>query len=339
MFPKASFLLCVGLATVTVAWLGALEKTEALKHSYRTRHDHRSLIGPLGFPFGFLESGHYNLTVFDFQLSAPKNRHKHGDEKEHGGEGTGGAKELLLSDVLDNIKGAGFLLKKFKDESYFNHYMAYMQADPGRCIFQEFLNMKAEDGIIDDIDDFIYAYDEDDIYLDDYFGDDYTGAGGGYGVADDDGTWSSGYEGDDYNRDRFRFRRRALSGAQNQNQLEQTKGHRVVEELEEEVGGEALFTYSGELDGIFLDLLPRSRWKPHSPSVAYDFEAGQAGFYFLMYQVCYNIEEDESSAQKVKDNNLYDIHSQFELDFHFSNKDMFGRVSYLSRGEMVSEVT
>mmetsp|Transcript_11142 Transcript_11142/g.23536 ORF Transcript_11142/g.23536 Transcript_11142/m.23536 type:complete len:697 (-) Transcript_11142:93-2183(-) len=337
LFPKASFLLCVGLATVTVAWLGALEKTEALRHSYRTRHDHRSLIGPLGFPFGFLESGHYNLTVFDFQLSAPKKRHKHGDEKEHGG--TGSAKELLLSDVLNNIKGAGFLLKKFKDEASFNHFMAYVQADPGRCIFQDFLNNKAEEGIIDDIDDFSYVY-EDDMYLDDYYGyDDYTDASGGYGGY-------SGYEDDDYNRDLFR--RRALSGAlsQNQNQREnqyqyqrqyqyqQTKGHRVVEELEEEVGGEALFTYSGELDGIFLDLLPRSRWKPHSPSVAYDFEAGQAGFYFLMYQVCYNIEEGETTAKEVNDNHLYDIHSQFELDFHFSNKDMFGRVSYLPRGEM-----
>ena len=42
---------------------------QVLKHNYRTQHDGRSLIGPIGFPFGFTETGHYNLTVWDFDLS------------------------------------------------------------------------------------------------------------------------------------------------------------------------------------------------------------------------------------------------------------------------------
>ena len=89
-------------------------------------------------------------------------------------------------------------------------------------------------------------------------------------------------------------------------------------------------------DGIYLDMLPRSRWTSDGVNIAYNFEEGQAGFYFLMYQVCFKTDADDSQA--LEDDKIYDIHSRFKVVFHFSNQDMFGHTSYLSSGEMVSSL-
>jgi len=290
--------------SVTVAFL-ALAPTEALKHNYYTRHEERNLIGPLGFPFGFLDTGHYNLTVFDFQLSAPKKLHKHDSHSRSlvvkDDTDCDSKTELCLSDVLDNIKGVGFLLKQFKDEASFNRYMAYIQDDPGRCVFQKYLDLK-ESEIMEDFDEDDFVYDYDDYYLDGYAGDD------------------NGYDDyDDYEPSDVGDRQRQMKRQRQRKIYEGPDGFgEVIDAVE---------------DGIYLDMLPRSHWKQHSPSVAYDFEPGQAGFYFLIYQVCYKI--DVGDSQNLEDNNNYDIHSRFELDFHFSNRDMFNHISYLSRGEMV----
>jgi len=311
------------LVAVTAS-LGAT--TEALRHSYYTRRDHRGLIGPLGFPFGFLDSGHYNLTVFDFQLFAPKHKHKHDDGGTHdGGDGNGGdgngdgdGSELQLSDVLDNIKGVGFVLKPFEDEAHFFHYMDRIAEDPGRCIFQDFLDRTEYDAMDEyDVDDFAYSFGEYDDFPD-FF--------------DDDGkNYGDRYYSDD--EPRLRLRKLAAQGDGGDAGVDDD----ADDDDDEAQGlGEAHYNeVTGKLDGIFLDMLPRSRWSPHVPSVAYNFAPGEAGLYFLIYQVCYNIEE--GSGMYFKDDNLYDIHSRFELDFHFSNKDMFGHVSYLPRGEMVSD--
>jgi len=290
---------------VAVAFL-ALLPTEALKHNYYTRRDDRSLIGPLGFPFGFLDTGHYNLTVFDFQLSPTKKPHKH-DSHSHSRSlaakddtNCDSRTEMCLSDVLDNIKGVGFLLKKFEDEAAFNRYIAYIQDDPDRCIFQKYLDSKEKD-----------MYVTDDSLEDDFtFDDDYDE---GAQFLDDDVLYDDFEAGDD--GPRSRHQRRKLKLKRN---------------LDEEQDG------SGEVinavqDGIYLDMLPRSHWKPNQASVAYDFRPGEAGFYFLMYQVCHKI--DDGGSQNLNEN-IFDIHSRFELDFHFSNKDMFNHISYLSRGEM-----
>ena len=245
---------------------------DAYKHNYFTKHDDRTLIGPLGYPFGFLATGHYNLTVFDFQLSIGV--HDDNDNYIHGGGGGGGGnnghhhhpssirnlrshEEPLSEEELDElVNGVGFLLKKFDDEAEFNHYMAWLEANATRCAFQPYLNVDGDD---DDA-----AYDDDVLTKDD---DEYSDHDGGVGEM-----------------------------------LDPTK------------------------EGIFLNMKPKSRWGPsNTPIVSYDFEKGQQGYYFLIYQIC------------VSDTwtNIPHIHSKFELDFHSSNLDMFGNESYLSAGEMI----
>merc|ERR1712238_359105 len=119
--------------------------------------------------------GSYNLTVFDFQLSVPNKRHKHethsrllinnGDSSESDTDSQ--SPSLMLSEVLDNIKGVGFLLKKFEDEASFNHYIAQVHADPTLCVFQQYIDLKEADTMDDTIAQF-YQYDD---YHDDYHDD------------------------------------------------------------------------------------------------------------------------------------------------------------------------
>lgn len=297
-----------------VGFVCNLMTVEALKHNYYTKRDSRGLIGPLGFPFGFLDgTGHYNLTVYDFQLKAPKNRHKHKDGElqslaKDGQASTETKPELKLEDVLNNIKGVGFLLKKFKDEQEFYGYMNLYQEYPGSCIFQPYLDETSDTDVLAEpsyyYDDDVFEYTTDDAPYD-YEESSYGAYYGGYGADD--------YSTDDVRRRRkFRARR-----------------------LDDEGSGVAFYDKeTNNLEGIFLDMLPRTRWKPNNPTVSYNFLTGEGGFYFLIYQICYDVDTD-ATRKSVRKDNRYHIHSEFELDFHFSNKDMFGRTSYLSSGEMV----
>lgn len=268
---------------------------DALKHNFYTKNDHRTLIGPLGFPFGFLKTGHYNLTVFDFQLLAPEGLHDHtGPDRrlaaadDNAASNPGAAAPQSLSDA---IKGVGFLLKPFRDEAAFNKYMSWVKANSSRCIFQRYLD-RTDDGDL--------LRDDDVVSLDDHVG---------------EGDVDGGIGGDD---DTTRGRR-----GRKQRRL------RVLDDVEDAAQTEGFGEFTGSKDdGHFLDMMPRSRWAPHRPSAAYNFRTGDEGFYFLMYQVCY-----KGDASKEK-NELLDIHSQFELDFHFSNLDVFNNESYLSAGEM-----
>jgi len=301
-----------------------LNPGEALKHNYYTKRDERSLIGPLGFPFGFLETGYYNLTVFDFQLSVPKKRHKHDTHSRLliNGDSESDSQSSMLSEVLENIKGVGFLLKKFEDEASFNHFIATVHADPTLCVFQQYIDLKEAEKMDDTIaqfyqDDVGFRYDDDVFKYDDYggdyggdYGDDYGGDyGGDFGIDGEDGRDYD--ENDDENFRRLQ-RPRQLNNRILDDEGEVQQGY-----------GEVIDAVQ---DGIYLDMLPRSRWRPHSPSVAYNFEAGQAGFYFLIYQVCY---KDNSENQK-NENNFLDIHSRFELDFHFSNINMYAKTKIFS---------
>jgi hypothetical protein len=316
---------------------------DGLKHNYSTKRDERTFIGPLGHPFGFLDTGHYNLTVFDFQLSVPKRPHTHAPHKnrdlaaaaaEAPTDGSSQQQQALMSEILDSIKGVGFLLKRFDDEGQFNHYMSYIQSDSSLCIFQQYLDEQDKnDDKINELMNLIdddYMYEEDDDYVQDetemnnlmnQADDAYK-----YNMEDDDfGTDDYkvddlAYPGDDWNEQDGTddtFRRRTSK--------QQRRQKRRRQQIEPQGYGQVLDTVE---DGIFLDMMPRSRWRPHKPSVSYNFEPGEAGLYFLMYQVCY---KDDVNKNK---NQILDIHSRFELDFHFSNLDVFGNESYLSAGEM-----
>lgn len=73
---------------------------------------------------------------------------------------------------------------------------------------------------------------------------------------------------------------------------------------------------SAGTDGIYIRLVNSSA------SVMYQFQQGEEGLYFLMYQVC---------STKPFDTKM--IRSTFELDFHYRNYDFFGRENYLPAGE------
>jgi hypothetical protein len=316
------YLVAVAIAFLALA--SAPTKTQALKHNYYTRRDERRLIGPLGFPFGFLVKGQFNLTVFDFQLTPIKKAHIHNNNNDNNnndrslawGKSAAAAKvttsnaagdcdsrtELCLSDVLDQIEGVGFLLKQFKDEAVFNQYMSSIQ-ESGNCIFQKYLDYEdddhdnSDDDFTYDVDDMVYGYGSDDRFDDRV----------------DDGD-------DDYGH-RSRRQQQQMKRQRRQLGEEGPQGY-----------GEVILAKE---DGIYLDMLPRTHWQPNSVSAAYDFQTDEAGFYFLIYQVCYKTD----GSQNLQDTEIYDIHTRFELDFHFSNVDMFGHKSYLSYGEMVSTLT
>lgn len=292
------------------AFLLGIVRTEGLKHNYYTKHDERSLIGPLGFPFGFLDTGSFNLTVFDFHLEPTNKQHKHDPhqhrslaaKKNKGGENDNNpclSSGLCLNDVLEKVKGVGFLLKRFDDEAHFNRYMATVEAD-GTCIFQKFLDRKQDEGG----DDFPPGFD--DMYLDDQFA---------FTYGDDGVACLDGYEYDDYygcydgSRRQGRMKRRELVGS-----------------------GE--ITNNVPEDGIYIDMKDTRHWRPNHAFASYDFEEGEAGFYFLIYQVCYKTDGEMKAEGLDETKPLFDVHTRFALDFHFSNIDRFGHVSYLSRGEM-----
>eukprot|EP00980_Cylindrotheca_fusiformis_P028319 scaffold22592_cov129-Cylindrotheca_fusiformis.AAC.5 len=192
----------------------------SLKHTFSTKDDDRAIIGPLGFPFGFLDTGHYNMTVSEFSISYGS----HGDKDDHAG-------------IMKEIEGIGFLLKKFDDESHFYNYINRIQQNGTECVFQPYLDQR------------------DDIFDDDQ----------------QDGV------------------------------------------------GEVL---NAEVEGVFLDMTDEdSRWAPKKPWVSYDFRKGEAGYYFLIFQICPTPKDP--------------FHSHFVVDFHFSNQDIFQNLSFLSAGEMV----
>jgi hypothetical protein len=163
----------------------------SLKHSFSTKDDERALIGPLGFPFGFLDTGHYHMTVYDFSIFSGSHDHEDGHSS--------------VPDIMNEVDGVGFLLKKFDDESDFNHYMNSVQQNTSQCVFQPYLDETTSTMGLDD--------------------------------------------------DRF------------------------------QIDGEGEILSATE-DGIFLDMTNETRWAPNKPFVSYDFHRGEAGFYFLIYQIC-----------------------------------------------------
>lgn len=85
--------------------------------------------------------------------------------------------------------------------------------------------------------------------------------------------------------------------------------------------GEVSDITSAGTDGIYIPL--KSRPTTDKASIMYQFQQGEEGLYFLMYQVC----AKDSSELHAK------IRSTFELDFHYRNYDFLGNENYLSAGE------
>jgi hypothetical protein len=198
----------------------------ATKHSFSAANEKRSLIGPVGVPFGFLEGGHFELTVFDFELNIVRKR----------------SNDIINAatdeDILNHVE-AGFFLLPYKNEAAFEQHLEVLRANSSLCAF-------------------------------DYFRDE-----------DDDDKIAFALSGDDF-------------------------------EEPKEIKSAA--------NGILLSMKNRKKWKPGTATIEYTFKKGEAGLYFLVYQVC---------PHKAH------IRSTFELDFLFSNVDSFGNESYLTAGEML----
>ena len=218
----------------------------ALRHSFITENDRRSLIGPVGVPFGFAGGGRYELTVHDFELTLVGKNHNNDNNNDSNNAA---------------VKGltAGFFLHRFHNDAAYTKYFNGLQSNSTACAFDYFL---------------------------------------------------------DHNDD----------------------------EDEETNDDLSMFAEVGDIasaeHGILLMMTPRvTKWKPQHPSIDYTFAVQEAGLYFLTYQICINLpnnnNKDAERAAALSLLSKHDVRSSFELDFHFLNVDpITGQFSYLTVGEM-----
>jgi NADH:ubiquinone oxidoreductase subunit 3 (subunit A) len=142
--------------------LATLHSTVGTKHTFTTKHDARSFIGPIGAPFGFLTGGVYNLTVFDFELAVKQKTKDSNDEEmqglpfwEHGRH------------ALEFVE-AGFLLKRFNSEAEFTKYYETVMEQPNLCVYEshrseDYVSIdpsNIDDDALDEDDEFQVKYDE-----------------------------------------------------------------------------------------------------------------------------------------------------------------------------------
>ena len=113
----------------------------ALQHNFVVSQDARTLIAPIGTPYGFLSSGCFGFDVFDFTIELG-HKHRRGVDVMKIDE-----KQLKILRSLD----AGFLLKRFESESAFAKYEEDYLTNSSHCIFESFLN-REEDSIFEDDD-------------------------------------------------------------------------------------------------------------------------------------------------------------------------------------------
>jgi hypothetical protein len=106
----------------------------ATKHSFNAVMDHRTLIGPVGVPFGFLEGGHFELTVFDFELNVVR---KNSNEV---------INAATDEEILKPLE-AGFFLLPYKNEASFEQHLEVLRANSSLCAFDYFRNEEDDDKI------------------------------------------------------------------------------------------------------------------------------------------------------------------------------------------------
>ena len=95
----------------------ALPSIVATKHSFVTKHDKRTYIGPIGVPFGFLPEGEYTLQVSDYELLQPKTKN-------------------VIATSFDGVH-PGFILKRFESDTAFAQYQLQIEEEQ-KCVFGEF---------------------------------------------------------------------------------------------------------------------------------------------------------------------------------------------------------
>eukprot|EP00545_Synedropsis_sp_CCMP1620_P000615 CAMPEP_0119004420 /NCGR_PEP_ID=MMETSP1176-20130426/1130_1 /TAXON_ID=265551 /ORGANISM="Synedropsis recta cf, Strain CCMP1620" /LENGTH=532 /DNA_ID=CAMNT_0006956119 /DNA_START=115 /DNA_END=1713 /DNA_ORIENTATION=+ len=116
--------------------------TTALQHNFILSQDARTLVAPIGTPYGFLKDGCFGFDVFDFKLEVG---HKH--KRKWKSKTSMAATQL---EVIQNVD-AGFLLKRFPSESAFAKYEEEYLTNSSHCIFEAFQHQD-EDPIFEDDD-------------------------------------------------------------------------------------------------------------------------------------------------------------------------------------------
>ena len=166
--------LSSAVAAVLLVLSPQIPTAGATRHNFVTKEDARFFIGPIGIPYGFTSGGHFNLTVFDFQLTVGHRHHGH----------TRGEDDAMAESILDSVE-AGFLLKRFDTESDFATYYETILDDHTLCSFEKFRTKRSAVG--DEVDDPLEQNDDEFGPIDDT--DDATGAGVFLSMKSSDRTW------------------------------------------------------------------------------------------------------------------------------------------------------
>lgn len=121
----------------TASWLLLVPSIQGTRHTFDIRTS-KSLIGPVGVPFGFNDHGYVTLNVAKFSLDPVD-----GD-----------------TNIVGQVE-AGFLLQRFKNEADFYQFMDGLQTNTSTCAFEHFLeaNDYRYDGA--DYNDDVFSHDDD----------------------------------------------------------------------------------------------------------------------------------------------------------------------------------
>jgi len=122
-----------------VALVVAADVVDALRHNFVVHQDARTLIAPIGAPYGFVQGGSFGFDVTRFDLHAGKKRkfYKIGNNQYDAGYTTHNSDEEEAA-VLQKLD-AGFLLKRFASETAFAKYTETVMANTSACIFDSFI--------------------------------------------------------------------------------------------------------------------------------------------------------------------------------------------------------
>lgn len=129
----------------------------ALRHNFVVNQDARTMIAPIGSPYGFIQGGCFAFDVKHFSLHAGKKHYwKIGNHEYDAGYNDKLEQEESVLKELD----AGFLLKRFPSETAFAKYQEEIMANTSSpCIFESFRNNEEDDAkyLFKDDDDLSYS--------------------------------------------------------------------------------------------------------------------------------------------------------------------------------------
>jgi hypothetical protein len=122
---------------LVLLWISSSCQVQCLKHSFHTFADSRTLIGPVGVPFGFATGGEYHLSVLDFNLHLVPEKKKKKDTPDAVSSASSSASTLTDNEILKRIE-PGFFLERFPNEAAFHQHMERLRTNASACAFEYF---------------------------------------------------------------------------------------------------------------------------------------------------------------------------------------------------------